>query len=59
MSLIKWHYNRYLMFNRLKGDTTTVGDIITYESKKFAKHIAQTYSLILLRNADILLNRVK
>ena len=27
---IKWHYDRYLLFNRIKGDLTTVGDIVSY-----------------------------
>lgn len=28
--LIKWHHDRYMMMNRIKGENTTVGDLVAY-----------------------------
>lgn len=28
--MIKWHYDRYLLVNRIKGEQTTVGDLVAY-----------------------------
>lgn len=29
-SMIKWHYDRYMLVNRIKGEHTTVGDLVAY-----------------------------
>ena len=39
-----------MMFNRIKGDSTVVGDILVYEGKKFIKHISQNSNLIVVRS---------
>lgn len=47
------------MLNRIKGDATTVGDLIAYENKKFVKHIAQPHTFVTLRSIQKLWDRVK
>ena len=48
-----------MMFNRIKGDSTVVGDIIVYEGKKFIKHISQNSNLIVLRSMEKLVTKLK
>jgi hypothetical protein len=48
-----------MTFNRIKGDGTTVGDLATYESKKFIKHIAQSFNLNIVLSLEKLLSKVK
>ena len=48
-----------MTFNRIKGVSTTVSDLATYEGKKFIKHIAQSFNLCTVQSIDKLLARVK
>jgi hypothetical protein len=57
--MIKWHYDRYLLFNRIKGEQTTVSDMANYEAKPFTKHIVQSNSVVGISNWGQVLNRVR
>ena len=57
--LIKWHYDRYMLFNKIKGDYTTVGDVVNYEAKRYVKYITQNYSLIGMQSWHKLFEKVK
>ena len=57
--MIKWHYDRYMLLNRIRGENTTVGDLVSYESKKFVKHVVQSNSLLVFRRLNKLYEKIK
>lgn len=57
--MIKWHYDRYMLLNRIRGENTTVGDLVSYESKKFVKHVVQSNSLLVFRSLNKFYEKIK
>ena len=47
------------MLNRIKGENTTVSDLIQYESKKYVKYVTQSSHLVAIRSWQALYERVK